>query len=239
MPRARDKRKTRRAESAQMEERSHKGMDVSPPKFLTWRQEEFWNLMKKNTVTLAAGKAGTGKTLIALHFGLHGVANGDFDKIYYVRSDVGVDLQRGRGALPGEMSDKMAPLVAPIHDNLPCIMRSQGAAEYLLNKKIIEPILLEDIRGRSLNNAFIIVDEGQNFLKSHFLTALTRVGKDSKICLIGDTRQADLEQFRRDNGLLDAIHRLKNLEQVGIIQFQKEDVVRNSVITHILDRYDD
>jgi phosphate starvation-inducible PhoH-like protein len=214
-------------------------MDVAPPKFLTWRQEEFWNLMKKNTVTIAAGKAGTGKTLIALHFGLVGVANGDFEKVYYVRSDVGVELQRGRGALPGEMSDKMAPLVAPIYDNLPCIMRSQGAAEYLLSKGIIKPILLEDIRGRSLNNAFIIVDEGQNFLKSHVITALTRVGKDSKICLIGDTKQADLEQFRRDNGLLDAIHRLRNLDQVGIIQFQREDIVRNSVISHILDRYED
>jgi phosphate starvation-inducible PhoH-like protein len=118
-------------------------------------------------------------------------------------------------------------------------MRSQGAAEYLLSKGIIKPILLEDIRGRSLNNAFIIVDEGQNFLKSHVITALTRVGKDSKICLIGDTKQADLEQFRRDNGLLDAIHRLRNLDQVGIIQFQREDIVRNSVISHILDRYED
>jgi phosphate starvation-inducible PhoH-like protein len=240
MLKSKEKRKTRRAESAQMVERSYnRGMDVASPKFLTWRQEEFWNLLKRNTVTIAAGSAGTGKTLIALHFGLVGVANGDFDKVYYVRSDVGVELQRGRGALPGEMSDKIAPLVAPIYDNLPCIMRSQGAAEYLLSKKIIEPILLEDIRGRSLNNAFIIVDEAQNFLSGHCKTALSRVGKDSKICLIGDTKQTDLEAFRRDNGLLDAIHRLKNLEQVGIVQFQREDIVRNSVIAHILDRYED
>lgn len=240
MLKSREKRKARRAESAQMIERAYsRGMDVASPKFLTWRQEEFWNLLKKNTVTIAAGSAGTGKTLIALHFGLIGVSNGDFDKIYYVRSDVGVELQRGRGALPGEMSDKIAPLVAPIYDNLPCIMRSQGAAEYLLSKKIIEPILLEDIRGRSLNNSFIIVDEAQNFLPSHCKTALSRVGKDSKICLIGDTKQTDLEAFRRDNGLLDAIHRLKNLSEVAIVNFEKSDIVRNSVIAHILDRYDD
>lgn len=240
MLKSREKRKSRRAESAQMVERSYnRGMDISAPKFLTWRQEEFWNLLSKNTVTIAAGHAGTGKTLIALHYGLVGVSEGNFDKIYYVRSDVGVELQRGRGSLPGEMSEKMAPLVAPIYDNLPCIMRSQGAAEYLLSKKIIEPILLEDIRGRSLNNSFVIVDEAQNFLSTHCKTALSRVGKDSKICLIGDTRQADLDAFRRDNGLLDAIHRLKNLEQVGIIQFQKEDIVRNSVIAHILERYED
>jgi phosphate starvation-inducible PhoH-like protein len=240
MLKAREKRKSRRAESAQMVERSYnRGMDISTPKFLTWKQEEFWNTLKKNTVTLASGAAGTGKTLIALHYGLYGVAEGVFDKVYYVRSDVGVELQRGRGALPGDMSEKIAPLVAPLFDNLPCIMRSQGAAEYLLNKKIIEPTLLEDIRGRSLNNAFIIVDESQNFLPSHCKTVLTRVGKDSKICLIGDTKQTDLEVFRRENGLLDAIQRLKNLSEVGIVHFEKEDIVRNSIISHILDRYDD
>lgn len=234
------KRKSRRAENAQMLEHSYsKGMDVMPPKFLTWRQEEFWNTLKRNTVTIASGHAGTGKTLIALHYGLFGVASGDFEKLFYVRSDVGVEYQRGRGALPGDMSEKIAPLVAPIFDNLPCIMRSQGAAEYLLNKKIIEPILLEDVRGRSLNDAFIIVDESQNFIPSQIKTCLTRVGKDSKICLIGDTKQSDMEVFRRENGLIDAIHRLKQLSEVGIIEFQKEDIVRNSVIAHILNRYED
>ena len=133
---SKSKRRNRRSDTVQMLEQSYsKGMDVAPPKFLTWRQEDFWNTMKKNTVTLAHGSAGTGKTLMALHFGLSGVASGDFEKVYYVRSDVGVEYQRGRGALPGDMSDKIAPLVAPIFDNLPCIMRSQGAAEYLLNKK--------------------------------------------------------------------------------------------------------
>jgi len=234
------KRKARRAENAQMLEHSYsKGMDVMPPKFLTWRQEEFWNTLKRNTVTIASGHAGTGKTLIALHFGLFGIAQGEFEKVFYVRSDVGVEYQRGRGALPGDMSEKIAPLVAPIFDNLPCIMRSQGAAEYLLNKKIIEPILLEDVRGRSLNDAFIIVDESQNFIPSQIKTCLTRVGKDSKICLIGDTKQSDMEVFRRENGLVDAIHRLKQLSEVGIVEFQKEDIVRNSVIAHILDRYED
>jgi phosphate starvation-inducible protein PhoH and related proteins len=237
---SREKRKNRRAENAQMLENAyHKGMDVQPPKFLTWRQEELWNCFKKNTVTLAHGCAGTGKTLIALHYGLYGIAEGQFDKVYYVRSDVGVEFQRGRGALPGDLSEKIAPLIAPVLDNLPCIMRSQGAAEYLLNKKIIEPVLLEDIRGRSLNNAFIIVDESQNFLPSHIKTCLSRVGKDSKICLIGDTKQTDLEVFRRENGLVDAIHRLRQLAEVGVVEFQKEDIVRNSVIAHILDRYDD
>ncbi len=237
---SKEKRKNRRAENAQMLEQSYsKGMDVQPPKFLTWRQEELWNTLKRNTVTVAHGCAGTGKTLIALHYGLFGIAQGQFDKVYYVRSDVGVEFQRGRGALPGDLSEKIAPLIAPVLDNLPCIMHSHGAAEYLLNKKIIEPVLLEDIRGRSLNEAFIIVDEAQNFLPSQIKTVLTRVGKDSKILLIGDTKQTDMEVFRRENGLVDAIHRLRHLSEVGIVEFAKEDIVRNSVIAHILDRYDD
>jgi phosphate starvation-inducible PhoH-like protein len=109
----------------------------------------------------------------------------------------------------------------------------------LNQKKIIEPILLEDIRGRSLNEAFVIVDEAQNFLPQQIKTCLTRVGKDSKICLIGDTKQTDMEVFRRENGLVDAIHRLRALSEVGIVEFGKEDIVRNSVIAHILDRYED
>jgi len=237
---SKEKRSKRRVESAQMLEQTYsKGMDVQPPKFLTWKQEELWNTLKKNTVTLAHGCAGTGKTLIALHYGLFGIAQGDFEKVYYVRSDVGVEFQRGRGALPGDLSEKIAPLIAPVLDNLPCIMHSHGAGEYLLKKKIIEPVLLEDIRGRSLNEAFIIVDEAQNFLPSQIKTVLTRVGKDSKILLIGDTKQTDMEVFRRENGLVDAIHRLRNLFEVGTVEFQKEDIVRNSVIAHILDRYED
>ena len=237
---SKEKRSKRRAENTQMLEQSYsKGMDVQPPKFLTWRQEELWNSLKKNTVTLAHGCAGTGKTLIALHYGLFGVAQGTYDKVYYVRSDVGVEFQRGRGALPGDLSEKIAPLIAPVLDNLPCIMHSHGAGEYLLKKKIIEPVLLEDIRGRSLNEAFIIVDEAQNFLPSQIKTVLTRVGKDSKILLIGDTKQTDMEVFRRDNGLVDAIQRLRQLSEVGTVEFHKEDIVRNSVIAHILDRYDD
>ena len=89
---SKDKRKSRRAENAQHLEKSYsQGMDVMPPKFLTWRQEDFWNTLKRNTVTLAHGSAGTGKTLMALHFGLSGIASGDYDKVYYVRSDVGVE----------------------------------------------------------------------------------------------------------------------------------------------------
>jgi phosphate starvation-inducible PhoH-like protein len=216
-----------------------RGMDILPVKFQTYRQEEFHRMMMTHTVTIAHGSAGTGKTLVALWTGLSLVAKGDFDKVVYVRSDVGVEFQRGRGALPGDMSEKIAPLLGPVMDNLPVCCRSHGSANYLLEKGIVEPLLLEDIRGRSLNNAFVVVDEVQNFLPMHVKTCLTRVGQDSKMVLIGDTKQADLDVFRRENGLVDAIYRLRQLKDVGIMEFHKEDIVRNSVIAHVLDRYDD
>ena len=238
---AREKRKLRR--QVEMIETKmgyeSRGMDILPVKFQTYRQEEFNHLIRTNTVTIAHGSAGTGKTLLALWTGLSLVAKGDFDKVVYIRSDVGVEFQRGRGALPGDMSEKIAPLLGPILDNIPVCCRSHGAANYLLEKGIVEPLLLEDIRGRSLNKSFVIVDEVQNFLPIHVKTCLTRVGSESKMVLIGDTKQADLDVFRRENGLVDAIYRLRHLQDVGILEFHKEDIVRNSVIAHILDRYDD
>ena len=237
---AKESRKLRR--QMQLTEDSHRassGMDLLQFSAATWRQDEMWKLIDTNTIVIAHGAAGTGKTLTALWKGLTGVKEGRYDKVYYVRSDVGVEFQRGRGALPGDFSEKVRPLLGPVLDNLSVMYRSHGAADYIISKEIIEPVLLEDIRGRSLNNAFVILDEAQNLLPSHCKTVLTRLGAGSKMCMIGDTRQADLDVFRRENGLLDAAYRLRDLKEVAIVQFQKEDVVRNSVIGHILDRYDD
>lgn len=219
--------------------RASSGMDLLPFKAATWRQEDMWKAIDTNTITIAHGSAGTGKTLVALWKGLQGVKDGKYEQVYYIRSDVGVEFQRGRGALPGDFSEKVRPLLGPVLDNLTVMYRSNGAAEYVINKQIVEPILLEDIRGRSLNNAFVILDEAQNLLPSHCKTCLTRLGSGSKMCMIGDTRQTDLEVFDRSNGLLDATYRLKDLREVAIVRFEKEDIVRNSVIAEVLDRYDD
>lgn len=237
MPTAREKRKVRR----QMEDVVHRerGMDLTPFRAMTWRQDEFWNTMGKNAVTLAHGHAGTGKTLLALWKGMTLIQQGEVERVVYIRSDVGVEFQRGRGALPGDFNEKVRPLLGPVLDNLPVMMRNQGAADYVISKGIIEPVLLEDVRGRSFNDCFIVVDEAQNMLPSHVKTCLTRLGQESRMAIVGDTKQSDLEVFRRDNGLLDAVYRLRDMRDVGIVQFEKEDIVRNSVIAHILDRYDD
>jgi len=234
---ARDKRKLRR--QVQEFETHSRGMDVLPFYSKTDSQENLWNSLNRNTVTIAVGPAGVGKTIVALWWGLQAIKENKIQKIYYLRSDVGCAHQRGRGALPGTMEEKMAPLVGPVYDNLVVMTRSQGASEYLLSKKTIEPILLEDVRGRSFNDCLIIFDEAQNSLPGNVKTALSRVGENAKIIVTGDTRQIDLDVFRSDNGLLDSYLRLANIPSVGRVQFTKEDIVRNGVIADILSAYED
>lgn len=236
MLKSKEKRKVRRQTESRIT--SSHAMDINPFLPKTQRQNLLWNTIDNNVVTIAIGSSGTGKTLVSLWYGLHHLSLGHFRNIYYVRSDVGVAHQRGRGALPGTLDEKMAPLVAPMYDNLSIIMRSAGAAEYLVSKKIIEPVLLEDIRGRSLNDAFIIFDEAQNSTVEQTKTVLTRTGERSKIVVTGDTKQVDLDVFSRNSGLLDAYHRLGDIPGVGTVQFSMDDIVRNGIIADILTAYE-
>jgi len=238
---SKEKRRLRRT-ADKMEKRTTfegRGMDVLPFYAKTESQENLWKSLNNNTVTIAVGPAGVGKTLVALWFGLSAIKSRAFNKIIYVRSDVGCAHQRGRGALPGTMEEKMAPLIGPVMDNLSVMTRSQGAADYLLDKKIIEPMMLEDIRGRSLNESLIIFDEAQNTSPDQVKTVLSRGGENSRIIVTGDTKQIDLDVFKSHNGLLDCYHRLSRIDQVGTVQFTKEDIVRNGVIADILAAYED
>ena len=234
---AKEKRKLRR-QTAERESQS-RGMDLVPFRGKTDHQEDLWDSLNRTVVTIAIGPSGVGKTLVALWWGLTEISKGNLDKIYYVRSDVGCAHQRGRGALPGTMEEKMAPLVGPVHDNLAVMTRSHGAAEYLLNKKVVDPILLEDLRGRSFNDCLIVFDEAQNALPENIKTCLSRVGENAKVIITGDTRQIDLEVFSRQNGLLEAYHRLQNIQKVGTVKFDRSDIVSNGVIADILEAYEE
>ena len=137
---SKEKRRLRRS-SEQTEQRSTfsgRGMDLNAFYPKTDSQEDLWTSLNKHTVTIAVGPAGVGKTLTALWWGLQAIKQDAIQKIIYVRSDVGCAHQRGRGALPGTLSEKMAPLVGPVMDNLAVMCKSQGAADYLVSKGIIE-----------------------------------------------------------------------------------------------------
>ena len=236
---SKDKRSKRRTEATQSLEKSYsRGMDILPFLPKNDHQEDLWTSLNKNTVTIAIGPSGVGKTLVALWWGLTEIAKGNLDKIYYVRSDVGCAHQRGRGALPGTMEEKMAPLVGPVFDNLAIITKSHGASDYLVSKKIVDPMMLEDLRGRSFSNCIIIFDEAQNSMPENVKTVISRVGENSKVIITGDTRQIDLEVFSRNSGLLDSYHRLGNIYGVGRVQFDRSDIVRNGIIADILEAYE-
>jgi phosphate starvation-inducible PhoH-like protein len=238
--RAKEKRNLRR-QADRLENQfqaNSRGMDIIPFTPKTEKQNELWEKLSRNTVTVVTGPAGVGKTLTILWFALQRLSLGHYEKIYYVRSDVGVEFQRGRGALPGTMEEKMAPLIGPVCDNLPLMTRSPGAADYLLSKKIVHPILLEDVRGRSFNNCFVIFDEAQNATPDQVKTVISRVGEKSKIALTGDTRQIDLRVFDSRNGLVDAYNRLQGIVGVGRLQFSHEDIVRNGILADILLAYE-
>ena len=238
---SKEKRRIRRSTEA-MEKRTTfegRGMDLNPFYPKTDAQEDLWVSLNKHTVSIAVGPAGVGKTLTALWWGLSALKAGAIQKIIYVRSDVGCAHQRGRGALPGTLEEKMAPLVGPVMDNLAVMCKSKGAADYLISKSVIESMMLEDVRGRSFNETLIIFDEAQNTTPDQIKTVLSRVGQDSKIIVTGDTKQIDLDAFRSNNGLIDCYQRLANISQVGRVQFTKSDIVRNGVIADILAAYDD
>ena len=241
MLKSKEKRRLRRQaqETEQRTTFSGRGMDLLPFYPKTDSQEDLWSSLNKNTVTIAVGPAGVGKTLVALWWGLAAVKQDALQKIIYIRSDVGCAHQRGRGALPGTIDEKMAPLIGPVTDNLAVMTKSNGAAEYLTSKGIVQSMMLEDVRGRSFNDCLIIFDEAQNSTPDQIKTVLSRTGENSRIIVTGDTRQIDLDVFKTNNGLLDCYHRLSNLNSVGRVQFTKSDIVRNGVIADILAAYED
>jgi len=233
---SRDKRKSRRHRE-EMEERrgSH---DITTFVSRTHKQQVLWESLVKNTYTIAVGCSGTGKTLTGFHFGMDYLASGHFEKFVYVRSDVGTEFQRGRGAIKGDYGEKFMPLLTPLIDNASLVFRNRGAFEYLINKGIIEGVFLEDIRGRTFNNCFVLADEMQNTTVNQAKTIITRIGKNSKLALIGDTSQSDLNVFNRTNGLIDAYDRIGHIDGVGTVKFQVEDSVRNGLLGRILNAYE-
>jgi len=199
-------------------------------------QKDFQQSLHRNIVTIATGPAGTGKSLLAINFAVAGLSAKSYKKIIYVRPDVGVEYQRGRGALPGEKFEKSMPLLAPILDNLDIFCQS-GMKKYLLEKELIEYVYLEDIRGRSFNDCFVIFDEAQNSTIEQIKTVFTRIGAGSTLAVLGDTSQVDIQTLRASNGLIDATTRLNGVKNVEIIRFSLNDIVRNPILKDILRRY--
>lgn len=202
----------------------------------TQGQKQYIQAIVNNDIVLCQGPAGSGKTACAIGIALQSILgrNPQFDKLLVVRS-VRESNEESLGYLPGSIDEKMLCWLMPVVDNLKLFV-PEGTINYLIRKKKIEALPLAYIRGRSLNDAFILVDEAQNCTPKQILTVLTRLGENSKLVIEGDISQSDL-QTNQQSGLEDAIDRLNSMEGVGVVQLDESDIVRNPMIGEIIRRY--
>lgn len=199
----------------------------------TENQQRLIDSIAKYPITLCQGAAGVGKTLIALHEAYWLFDKGKISKILYVKPIVDFSEQKSLGFLPGTIDEKVAPLLYPVIDNLSVFM-SDAKAKYVIDKKIIEFVPLEFLRGRSLRDTVIIGDEFQNANPHCFLTLISRIEESSKAILLGDSCQKDAGSV---DGLQDAFKRLANCPYVGRVNFTSDDITRSSFLKDVIRRY--
>ena len=205
-----------------------------PFKCKTYNQYKFINSVKNNDLVFAIGPAGTGKTFIAVMLAINALKKGEVNKIIITRP--AVEAGESLGFLPGDLKEKINPYLMPIYDALDSILGSEQKDKYL-EKNIIEVMPLAYMRGRTLNEAFIILDEAQNTTDKQMLMFLTRLGFNSKMIINGDVTQIDLNTYKNNSGLLTALDKLKDTEKISIIEFSNNDVVRNRLVQTIIEKY--
>jgi len=198
-------------------------------------QGRYVQALRSHDVVLCVGPAGTGKTYLAVGWAVGLLRSGQVKKLVLVRP--AVEAGERLGFLPGDLVAKINPYLRPLFDALNEIMDFDTVKKYL-ESDIIEILPLAYMRGRTLSNACIILDEGQNATTSQMKMFLTRMGMNSKIVVTGDLTQTDLPRTIR-SGLADAVHRLGHVEGLAIVHLDQSDIVRNPLVTRIVKAYED
>ena len=198
-------------------------------------QARYVKAMKDHDLTVCVGPAGTGKTYLAVGIAVSMLRQALVKKIVLCRP--AVEAGERLGFLPGDMIAKVNPYLRPLFDALNDMMEREQVKLYMEND-IIEIVPLAYMRGRTLNQAVIILDEGQNTTIAQMKMFLTRMGHGSKIIVTGDITQIDLPKETR-SGLIDAVQRLRNIEPIAIVQLGEGDIVRNPLVQLILRAYDE
>jgi phosphate starvation-inducible protein PhoH len=202
-------------------------------------QREALDYLRSRTLTILTGPPGTAKTLLSVFIACEKLQKRQIDKIYYVKPIVDTPGEKGIGYLPGNEMEKLEPHIASLRDALSVFM-AKGKADYLIDKKIIEFLPIEHLRGRSLHRCMVIADEMQNATAHSVLTILSRLGDYSSIALLGDVIQRDLANRFGKDGLSDAVHRLSKLDEfVGSVEFQIDDIVRSEFVKQVILSYRD
>ncbi len=196
-------------------------------------QKKYYKAVCNNDIVFAIGPAGTGKTYQAVACAVSALKNNEVEKIVITRPVV--EAGERLGFLPGDLKDKVDPYLVPIYDSLHKMIEPQKLKEYL-NKNIIEIAPLAYMRGRTLHNAFIILDEAQNSTKMQMKMFLTRLGVTSKAIITGDLTQTDLG-LNETSGLTDAANILNKVKGISFVTLDESDIVRHKLVKDIIKAY--
>lgn len=202
-------------------------------KALTVNQKRMVESSEKNDLVFAIGPAGTGKTYTAVALAVRALKNKEVKKIILARP--AIEAGESLGFLPGDMKEKLDPYLQPLYDALRDMLPTQKFLSYL-EDETIEVAPLAFMRGRTLSNAYAILDEAQNASESQLKMFLTRMGKSSKFIVTGDITQIDLPR-QKQSGLLQAEKLLKEIKGIEFIYLDKSDVVRHKLVTRIIEAY--
>jgi len=228
------KHSTKRNEEKDLRERSFRQLRNVQPR--NDNQRKYLESIEENTVTVGLGPAGSGKTYLAVYEAL--LHHWSKDKKRMIITRPAVEAGEKLGFLPGDMSDKLDPYMRPIYDALFDLIGVQQANEKM-ERGYIEVAPLAYMRGRTFNNCFIILDEAQNATIEQLKMVLTRVGEGCKIVIDGDPGQSDLPGYKKESGLCILKDVLVNTPDVGIVEFDRHDIVRSQVVIDIVKAFEE
>ena len=207
-------------------------------KFLTVNQKKYYDTLVSSEITICSGPAGVGKSYITMKAAVDLLADPTtpYEKIIIVRP--AVEAEEKLGSLPGNVEEKLDPYIFPSFYLLNKII-GKDKREYLKNIEAIEVFALAYMRGMNIDNSILIFEEAQNCTPKQMKLLLTRIGFKSKFFISGDLEQTDRYKDKTHSGLWDAIYKFKNVNDIGVFEFNDKDIVRNPLISQILNKYEE